>query len=154
MDRYKAQRRVQIDDSDPPKYDTVEDEEEEDEKNNGMKSTNSNATEDQEPFMGVKARRIASHHWNYKGDYLDVPSRPHLLKILQKQGDKQVLFADKVMKFTCSRKMKSRIVLITEFAIYFVDPEMDSLKRRIALAAVDKICLSKLSDHLLVAVDN
>ncbi|GAV66239.1 Myosin_TH1 domain-containing protein [Cephalotus follicularis] len=154
MDRYKAQRRVQIDDSDPPKYDTVEDEEEEDEKDNGMRSrpANSNVTEDQEPFMGVKARRIASRHRNYKGDYLDVPSRRHLLKILQKQGDKQVLFADKVMKFTGSGKMKSRIVLITEFAIYIVDPEMDSLKRRIALAAVDKICLSELSDHFFAVI--
>ncbi|GAV59955.1 LOW QUALITY PROTEIN: Myosin_TH1 domain-containing protein, partial [Cephalotus follicularis] len=142
--------RVQIDDSDPPKYDTVEDEEEEDEKDNGMRPANSNVTEDQEPFMGVKGRRIASRHRNYKGDYLDVPSRLHLLKILQKQGD-QVLFADKVMKFMGSGKMKSRIVLITEFAIYIV-PEMDSLKRRIALAAVDKICLRELSDHFLAAV--
>ncbi|GAV80254.1 LOW QUALITY PROTEIN: Myosin_TH1 domain-containing protein, partial [Cephalotus follicularis] len=85
----------------------------------------------------------ASRQGNYKGDYLDVPSRPHLLKILQKQGDKQVLFADKVMKLMGSGKMKSRIVLITEFAIYIV-PEMDSLKRWIALAAIDKICLSEL----------
>ncbi|GAV67766.1 LOW QUALITY PROTEIN: Myosin_TH1 domain-containing protein, partial [Cephalotus follicularis] len=151
MDRYKAQCRVQIDDSDPPKYDTVEDEEDEDEKDNGMRPENRNVTKDHEPFMGVKARQIASRHRNYKGDYLDVPSRPHLLKILQKQGDKQVLFVDKVMKFTGSGKMKSQIVLITEFAIYIVDPEMDSLKR-IVLAAVDKICLSELSDLFLAAV--
>ncbi|GAV84507.1 Myosin_TH1 domain-containing protein, partial [Cephalotus follicularis] len=98
--------------------------------------------------------RITSRHRNYKGDYLDVPSRPHLLKILQKQGDKQVLFVDNVMKFTGSGKMKSRIVLITEFAIYIVDHEMDSLKRWISLAAVDKICLSELSDHFFATVDN
>ena len=43
--------------------------------------------------------------------------------------------------------MKRRILLITDFAIYVVDPEKDALKRRIALAAVDKLCLSELSDN-------
>ncbi|KAF8412153.1 hypothetical protein HHK36_000109 [Tetracentron sinense] len=62
-------------------------------------------------------------------------------------GDKRVLFADKVLKFTGSGKMKRRILLITDFAIYVVDPMSDVLKRRIALAAVDKLCLSKLSDN-------
>lgn len=48
--------------------------------------------------------------------------------------------------------MKRRILLITEFAIYIFDPETDSLKRRIALAAVDKICLSELSDNFYAIV--
>lgn len=67
-------------------------------------------------------------------------------------GDQQVLFADKVLKFTGSGKMKTRILLITDFAMYIVDPETDSLKRRIALAAVEKICLSKLSDNFLAVI--
>lgn len=58
-----------------------------------------------------------------------------------------MLFADKVLKFTVSGKMKPRLLVITEFAIYIVDPDTDSLKRRIALAAVEKICLSELSDN-------
>uniref|UniRef100_A0A0V0H0I9 Putative ovule protein n=1 Tax=Solanum chacoense TaxID=4108 RepID=A0A0V0H0I9_SOLCH len=50
--------------------------------------TDSNVTEDQnrDPFMGVKVRRKASFHRNYIGDYLDVPSRPYLMKILEKQA--------------------------------------------------------------------
>ncbi len=36
--------------------------------------------------MGFKVRRKASLHRDYKGDYLDVPSHPFLMKILQKQG--------------------------------------------------------------------
>ncbi|XP_057450392.1 uncharacterized protein LOC130741535 [Lotus japonicus] len=87
-----------------------------------------------------------------KGDHLNVPSHPYLTKILHKQGDQQVLFADKVLKFTGSGKMKTRILLITDFAMYIVDPETDSLKRRIALAAVEKICLSKLSDNFLAVI--
>ncbi|PNY12999.1 myosin heavy chain IB [Trifolium pratense] len=67
-------------------------------------------------------------------------------------GDQEVLFADKILKFTGSGKMKSRILIITDFAVYFVDPEIDALKRRIALAAVDKICLSKLNDNFLAVI--
>ena len=62
-------------------------------------------------------------------------------------GDNQVLFADKVLKFTGSGKMKRRILLITDCAIYMVDPETDALKRRVALPAVEKMCLSELSDN-------
>lgn len=51
------------------------------------------------------------------------------------------------MKFTQSGKMKRRILVITDFALYLVDPDADILKRRIALAAVDKLCISKLSDN-------
>ncbi|MCE3051560.1 hypothetical protein HAX54_050185 [Datura stramonium] len=66
-----------------------------------LKPTDSNVTEDQnrdpfvgvkvtedqnrDPFMGVKVRRKASFHRDYIGDYLDVPSRPYLMKILEKQ---------------------------------------------------------------------
>ncbi|KAL6526981.1 hypothetical protein OROGR_016071 [Orobanche gracilis] len=115
-------------------------------------SSNSNVTDDLEPFMGVKVLRKASRPRDYIGDYLDVQSRPYLMKILEKQGDRKVLFADKVLKFTGSGKMKSRILLITDFAIYIVDPNSDALKRRIALAAVEKLCLSELSDNFFAII--
>lgn len=67
-------------------------------------------------------------------------------------GDKQVLFADKVLKFTSSGKMKRRILLITDFALYLIDPESDALKRRIALAAVEKTCMSELSDNFVAII--
>ncbi|KAM0938437.1 putative class I myosin tail domain-containing protein [Dioscorea sansibarensis] len=111
-----------------------------------------NEKRDMEPFMGMKVRRRASLHRDCKGDYLDVPSDPYLTRILSKQGDDKVLFADKVLKFTGSGKMKRRILLITDFAIYIIDPDSDLLKRRIALAAVDKLCLSKLSDNFFAII--
>ncbi|KAM3376056.1 myosin IB heavy chain isoform X2 [Capsicum galapagoense] len=98
------------------------------------------------PFMGVEVRR------NYMGDYLDVPFRPYLMKILQKQGDKKVLFADRVLKFTSTGKMKRHILLITDFALYIVDPDIDALKRRISRAAVEKLCLSERSDNFLAII--
>lgn len=48
--------------------------------------------------------------------------------------------------------MKRRIFFVTDFAIYIVDPESDSLKRRIALAAVDKILLSELNDNFFAII--
>ncbi|WOL02143.1 myosin ID heavy chain-like [Canna indica] len=104
------------------------------------------------PFMGVKARRGASFRRDVKGDYLDVPSDPFLSAIFSKRGDETLLFADKIMKCTGSGKMKRRILMITDSAIYLVDPDADVLKRRIMLAAVDKICLSKLSDNFFAIV--
>ncbi|XP_028795089.1 uncharacterized protein LOC114750662 [Neltuma alba] len=109
-------------------------------------------TEDEDPFMGLKLRRMASSVPDYRGDYIDMSSHPLLLKILQKQGDKQVLFADKVLRLTGSGKMKRRILLITEFAIYIVDPESDALRRRITLAAVEKMYLSALSDNFFAII--
>ncbi|KAM1052887.1 hypothetical protein ACFX13_000468 [Malus domestica] len=43
-----------------------------------------NATEDQKPIMGIKVRRKASFHREYRGDYIDIRSNPYLMKALQK----------------------------------------------------------------------
>ncbi|KAI4384801.1 hypothetical protein MLD38_002904 [Melastoma candidum] len=148
-------RRVQIDGSRPLRYadgGEAYGEEEEEEQGMGLRKTSGEVTEDHGPFMGMKIRRKASLRGEYKGDYVGVFNYPFIEKILQKQGDNQVLFADKVLKFTASGKMKRRILLVTDFAIYIIDPDMDALKRRIALAAVDKICLSELSDNFFAVI--
>ncbi|KAL3650533.1 hypothetical protein CASFOL_006936 [Castilleja foliolosa] len=152
-----SSRRIQIDTAgDPtPRFDDEETPDDDSADGSGsskLQPSNSNVTEHLEPFMGVNVRRKASRHLDYLGDYLDVQSRPYLLKILEKQGDRKVLFADKVLKFTGSGKMKRRILLITDFAIYIVDPNSDALKRRIALAAVEKLSLSELSDNFLAII--
>lgn len=93
---YKSQRRVHIDDPQSP-YDasrngTVEDDDDGAgagaQHDGGMRvrPSDGSVSEDQEPFMGVKVRRKTSLHREYKGDYIDVPSHPFLMKILQKQG--------------------------------------------------------------------
>ncbi|KAI3956398.1 hypothetical protein MKX01_016811 [Papaver californicum] len=148
MDKFRS-RRVQIQ---TPEGDRNNGETETPEPENRSRPSENNVSEDQEPFMGIKVRRRASLHRDYRGDYLDVPSQYALMKILDKQGDRKVLFADKVLKFTGSGKMKRRVLLITEFAIYIVSPETGSLKRRIALGAVDKLCLSELSDNFFAIV--
>ncbi|QCE15640.1 myosin I [Vigna unguiculata] len=87
-----------------------------------------------------------------KRDYIDIRSHPNVMKLLYKQGDQIVLFADKVLKFTGSGKMKYRYLMITDFAVYLIDPATDSLRRRIALAAVEKICVSELTDNFLIVI--
>lgn len=157
MSQFQSQRRVHYDDDDDDD-DGVATASETVENDGGgessmkLRASNSNVTEDQEPFMGVKIRRKASRHRDYRGDYIDLQSRPHLIKVLDKQGDKKVLFADKVLKFTGSGKMKRRILLITDFSIYMVDPETDALKRQIALSALEKLCLSELSDNFFAII--
>lgn len=93
MSRYKSSNRIQIDTagSPEPRYDSVDDETLDDGGADGngslkLRSSNSNVTEDLGSFMGVKVRRKASRHRDYIGDYIDVQSRPHLMKILEKQG--------------------------------------------------------------------
>lgn len=48
--------------------------------------------------------------------------------------------------------MKRRILVITDFALYVVDPETYTLKRRIALAAVERLSLSELSDNFFAVI--
>ncbi|KAK8930578.1 hypothetical protein KSP39_PZI016089 [Platanthera zijinensis] len=106
------------------------------------------------PFMGMKVpRRVYLHsEEDCKGDYVGVSSDPYLSNILRKQGDHKILFADKVMRFTGTGKIKGRILLITDFAIYLIDPDSDVLKRRISLAAIDKLCTSELNDNFLAII--
>lgn len=87
MDRLRSNRRVQIEDSKPTRYDDDEEEEVNSYGSIKLRPSEKNITEDQEPFMGVKVRRKASLHRDYKGDYLDVPSYPFLMKVIAKQGE-------------------------------------------------------------------
>lgn len=48
--------------------------------------------------------------------------------------------------------MKRRLMVITDYAIYMVHPESGSLKRRIVLAAVERVWLSELSDNFFAVI--
>ncbi|KAL9683537.1 hypothetical protein QQ045_015359 [Rhodiola kirilowii] len=146
MDRLRSHRRLQVNvPSDAPIFDDEGSEDLRDDVDEG--SLNDGSGDQAESFMGGKTRRRASLHRDYQGDYLDVPSNPRLINILKKQGDGKLLFADKVVKFTGTGKMKKRILLITSSAIYMVDPDTTSLKRRVILKNIDKISLSEMSDN-------
>ncbi|XP_071732620.1 uncharacterized protein [Rutidosis leptorrhynchoides] len=149
-----VRRKVQIEDnpSDAADDDNVKSDPVPNDDTDETAPSDGNGAGDQDPFFGGKVRRRASMVRVLKGDYVDVRSKPYLTKILKKQGDRGVLFADKVLKFTSSGKMKRRLLIITNFSIYIVDPEARTLKRRIALAAVERLCLSELSDNFIAVI--
>ncbi|KAK9063167.1 hypothetical protein SSX86_017037 [Deinandra increscens subsp. villosa] len=149
-----SRRRVQLEviPSDTPDYDEEKPDLGAEEGSDEPTPSDGILTEDHDPFAGGKVRRKASMARVFKGDYIDVRSKPYLMRILEKRGDRGILFADKVLKFTGSGKMKREILLITDFAIYIIDPETFALKRRVALAAVERLCLSQLSDNFVAVI--
>lgn len=106
----------------------------------------------QEPFMGIKARRKTSMNRQFRGDYLNVASNQVILKLLEKQGDRHVLFADSVVKLSRSGKVKRQVFMITDVAAYILDAQWGNLKRRISLQAIEKVCLSELSDNFFAII--
>ncbi|CAN6869211.1 hypothetical protein Bca4012_044571 [Brassica carinata] len=131
MDRFKDQRWPKYNDKESPNEDDDHSLEEED----GGTS---------EPFGGAKVRRKNSRYREHSGDYLhssliDEDSRETRLALLHSHRDTSIRFTDKVLKFTGSGKMKRLIFILTDFAIYLIDPETEAMTRRIALAAVEKI---------------
>lgn len=102
-----------------------------------------------EPFMGMKVRRHSSMYRVYSADYIDVPANPTIVKLLSKQGDKQVLFADNIMKVNRKCKLVRRVLIVTDVAIYMLDSVFFRLKHRIPMQNIDKVSLSELSDNFL-----
>ncbi|GFY81867.1 myosin heavy chain-like protein [Actinidia rufa] len=137
MNRLQSNRRFQIADAQPVRFDD---------------GNASEALENDDDDQEREDRNVTEDQTRVTGDYINVLSRHYITKILEKQGDKKVLFADRILKFTGSGKMQRRILLITDFAIYIVDPETDALKRRIALAAVEQLCLSELTDNFFAII--
>ncbi|CAN6860954.1 unnamed protein product [Brassica oleracea] len=143
MDRFKDQRRPKYNGKESPNEDDDHSLEEED---GGTP----------EPFGGAKVRRKASRYREHSGDYLhssliDEDSRETRLALLHSHRDTSIRFTDKVLKFTGSGKMKRLIFILTDFAIYLIDPETEAMTRRIALAAVEKI--TRKTELVQVLVD-
>ncbi|KAH9308737.1 hypothetical protein KI387_036648, partial [Taxus chinensis] len=106
----------------------------------------------EEGLMGSKVRRRTSLYRQYHGDYLNVKSNQNILNLLHKQGDRKVLFADNIVKVIGSGKIKRQVLLISDVAAYLLDAQWGNLKRRIALKAVEKVCLSELSDNFFAII--
>jgi len=104
-------------------------------------------TSPQNLFMGEKDRRRSSAIKVFLGDYLNLTNNQTIQKLLTKYGDKKVDFADVVIKINKRNKMQDRIILISEAAIYNIDPGSYKCKRRIPLKELGSVSLSKLPDN-------
>lgn len=90
MERFNLQRRVKMNEKSSESLDRRRND---DGEGTGMRPSENNVTEDQEPFMGVKVRRKTSFHREFNGDYIDVRSNQYLMKLLQKQGSLWSIFS-------------------------------------------------------------
>lgn len=68
-------------------------------------------------------------------------------------GDKILLFSDNVLKINKKYKTQNRILLITDKALYNVDPNQFKVKRRIKLEDIAGVSVSSMTDgHFAIHV--
>ncbi len=105
-----------------------------------------NGTDGIERYEGKKQRRKSSALKIFLGDYLGMSTNAQLLRLITKHGDSRVLFADHVIKVNRRHKMQKRVLIITDQAMYNLDPHL-KCKRRIPLQIIGSISLSCLTDN-------
>lgn len=101
-------------------------------------------------FTGRKMRRRSSFDREYLGDYLRLAETANVKKLFKQYGDKGLLFSGNVDKINKTGKRQQRVLLISDKAIYNVDPEHFRVKRRIPLDDIDGVSLSSLTDGFFV----
>lgn len=101
----------------------------------------------------VRVRRRAATHKVFQGDYLQLADENHaILKMLRKQGDQSVIFADTVAKVNRNNRICPRLLVVTEKALYIIERDTFRLKRRIPLDIIESLYLSDLSDNFLAVM--
>eukprot|EP00123_Amoebidium_parasiticum_P000857 comp11764_c0_seq1/m.6359 comp11764_c0_seq1/g.6359 ORF comp11764_c0_seq1/g.6359 comp11764_c0_seq1/m.6359 type:complete len:203 (-) comp11764_c0_seq1:545-1153(-) len=101
-------------------------------------------------FKGQKERRRSSDAKQFLGDHVQAGGLPAIAKALAKNGDKKIVFADIVLKINKRNKMQQRLLLITDAAIYNIEPNSYKVKRRITFDQLGSISLSKLPDNFFI----
>lgn len=103
---------------------------------------------DDQKFLGQKERRKSSSVKMFLGDYLSLASNSSILKVLAKNGDSSIIFSDIIIKINKRNKMQERILMVTDQAIYNVDPgSSHKVKRRIPLKDLGGASMSTLPDN-------
>ncbi|EFA77925.1 hypothetical protein PPL_08569 [Heterostelium album PN500] len=101
-------------------------------------------------FMGKKKRRCSSVSKVFLGDFLQLSSNITILKMISKFGDNHILFSDVLIKVNKRNKMQERIIIITDRALYNVQPVDYKLKRRISMISLTSLSMSTLEDNFIV----
>eukprot|EP00128_Syssomonas_multiformis_P015542 Colp12_sorted_trinity150504_noHs@27089 len=97
--------------------------------------------------MGQKERRKSSGLKMFLGDHLGLATQAPIIKLLAKSGETNIVFSDVVVKINKRNKMQDRVLLITEKALYNLEPGTFKSKRRIPYKELGAISLSKLPDN-------
>ena len=88
-----------------------------------------------------------------KSDHLSLAAKPLVQKMLEKEGDRseQVWFSDFVIKINKREKEQTRVLLITQKAVYNLMPsDYSKCKRRIALPDIASVTTSQVSDEFVI----
>mmetsp|Transcript_42677 Transcript_42677/g.109921 ORF Transcript_42677/g.109921 Transcript_42677/m.109921 type:complete len:193 (-) Transcript_42677:2276-2854(-) len=102
-------------------------------------------------FDGHKQRRRSSTSKEYIGDSMKCAENPFVEKLLEKYSDDpEVLFSDVVTKINRRNKMQKRVLMVTNQAVYNLDPVNFRQKRRIGYDKLAYISMSKFSDNFFV----
>ncbi|GAB5355279.1 hypothetical protein AAMO2058_000191700 [Amorphochlora amoebiformis] len=101
-------------------------------------------------FGRSKLRRTCSIRRFYVGDYLNYAKDQRIMvRVLGRNGDSQVKFADTAEKVNKRYKAQVRVLLLSEKTIYNLKPS-GSLRRTIPIAKVTSVSVSKLPDNFMV----
>lgn len=85
-------------------------------------------------------------------DHLDLVGQPQVQKMLE-DGRESVLYSDFVCKINRKDKQQTRVLLISNQAIYNLIPNTYRCKRRIPIKTLMGVSTSQLSDEFVIHVD-
>jgi len=100
-------------------------------------------------FQGLKRRR-GSWRLRFLGDYVGAAEAVEVQRLLAKLGDSKVLFADMVTKVNRNGKSQSRILLISDKAVYMLAPQKWRANDRVPFDELAGVSLSTFADGFLV----
>jgi len=100
-------------------------------------------------FHGRKRRR-GSWSLYFLGDYIHAKDSMKVHKLMARNADQHVLFADIATKVNRHRKSQERCLLITERALYTLTPTKFKPTNRVPLELVTGLSMSSFADGFLV----
>jgi len=100
-------------------------------------------------FEGKKRRR-GSWALYFMGDYIRASESAELTRLLEKNNESRILFADVGEKVNRKKKAQDRAFVITEGAFYILTPGTFKPTNRIPLQNIEAIAMSKFADGYFV----
>jgi myosin-1 len=104
----------------------------------------------EDPYDGLKLRRQNSIDRKFYGDYMYLNNQDWFKSLQEQYNDREVSFSSVVSKINKVYKKQERILVITDRAIYSLDPSTYAMKRRIELFRLKSLCVSPLNDGFFV----
>ena len=98
-------------------------------------------------FGKNKLRRRISVRRYYVGDYLNASNHPVVRTLMNKNGERRVLFLDEIDKVNRKYKVQRRVVLLTDAALYYLSPGSYKVKRRVELKDIASASVSTKADN-------